>query len=164
MPKTPVEIPLFGGRFVAVVDPEDVGQVTRYSWHALRRGHTRYAKATLRSAEDPKGGTILMHRLILGVVDPGIQVDHRDGDGLNNRRSNLRICSREENLRYTRLRSDSRTGLKGVGFNARLNRYHARIFVNKKSVYLGSFETAEEAHAAYCRAAEIHYREFARFK
>ncbi|MGH8665349.1 MAG: HNH endonuclease, partial [Burkholderiales bacterium] len=106
---------------------------------------------------------LLMHRFILNVSDPEIQVDHRDRNGLDNRRANLRICSRHENMRNARRRADSLTGLKGVGLNNRINRYHARIFADGKPVYLGSFMSAEEAHAAYCRAAERLFGDFARF-
>lgn len=153
---------LAGGQ-IARVDADDLVLVAGLRWHAMRRGHTWYARHTVhRTGQNP--GAVLMHRLLLGITDPNIQVDHRDGDGLNNRRRNLRPCTRDQNHRNARCRSDNASGYKGVGFNRRLNRYFAKIFISRKTVYLGSFETAAEAHNAYRRAAAAGFGEFARYE
>lgn len=156
-----VDIPLRGG-LVALVDSGDAELVSGYTWRAMKRGHTHYA---VRGHRLPGGKyeLVLMHRFILNIADGSLQVDHRNADGLDNRRRNLRVCSREENHQNARRRSDNESGLKGVTFDARIRRYIARIFINKKATYLGCFRTADEAHAAYRRAAELHFGEFARF-
>lgn len=159
MPKH-VEIPV--GDQVALVDAGDAALVSKHRWRVMRRGHTLYAVFGVR--RDGRMTTVLMHRLILGTTAPDTQVDHRSGDGLDNRRANLRASSRSENHRNTRTRADNHTGLKGVGFSKRLQRYTARIFVDGRAKYLGSYITPEEAHAAYCRAAQEHFKDFARFQ
>jgi len=159
MKPTVVEIPV-SPTLVAVVDVEDEALVSMMSWHPLRRDHAIYAAHTARDRR-----TLLIHRVILGLSDSRIYVDHRDGDGLNNRRSNLRVCTSRLNIGNSRRRVDNVTGFKGVGFNPRTRRYHAHIRVDDKNHYLGGrFATAEEAHAAYCEAAQRVFGEFARFK
>lgn len=155
------EVPLPGGLF-ALIDENDAAAVLRYRWHVMRRGHTHYAKYTLPWTPDGRRPALLMHRLILGATNDDL-VDHRDGNGLNNQRSNLRVCTAAENLRNARTRVDNASGLKGVGFDRRANRYHARIFLNGRTKHLGYFASAEEAHAAYCRAASDAFGDFARF-
>jgi hypothetical protein len=94
---------------------------------------------------------------------PSRLVDHKDLNGLNNRWDNLRLATHSQNTTNSRVRSDSISGLKGVSFHKIKNRYQARIKVDRKTIRLGYFNTAEEAHAAYCDAAEHHFGEFARF-
>lgn len=157
----PVEIQLTGG-LVALVDASDEALVMRYSWHMLRRGNTCYAKHTMPWT-DGKRPVLLMHRLLAGVTGADTRVDHRDGNGLNNCRANLRVCCHQQNLANARRRADNRSGFKGVGYNRRIDRYHARIHIDGRSKFLGSFRTPQEAHQAYCRAAAEQFGEFARF-
>lgn len=89
-------------------------------------------------------------------------VDHANCDRLDNRLANLREATRGENLRNQGPHKDNRSGLKGVSFNARDNRWSARIMVDRKSISLGSFKTPEEASDAYRKAAEKYHGEFAR--
>jgi hypothetical protein len=107
-----------------------------------------------------------LHRIAWRYVtgeDPGeMFIDHIDGNGLNNAFSNLRITNREGNMRNCKRPSTNKTGLKGAYLDARLGKYRACIRVNGKTLNLGSFGTPEEAHAAYCGAAKIHYGEFFR--
>lgn len=86
---------------------------------------------------------------------PDHQIDHVDCDGLNNRFSNLRAATHAQNARNARTRRDSATGIKGV--HAARGRYYAHIRHDGRQIHLGTFATAETAHAAYCRAsAELH--------
>lgn len=161
MPSRTIEIPLPGG-LCAIVSSEDEAIVRGRSWYASRnlRGKGIVYASTMR-----RDGSVSMHRLILGLSDRQAHVDHRDGNGLNNTRENLRVCTRFENARNARLRIDNTTGFKGVGMNPRTGRYHARIFANGKSNYLGGrFSTAEEAHSSYRAAAERFFGKFARFE
>jgi len=92
---------------------------------------------------------------------PTAGIDHRDRDPSNNRIANLRVAT------YSRNGANlltSRGGLKGAFRYGKHGRWFARIMVHKVPIYLGSYDTAEEAHDAYCRAAVKHFGEFARFE
>lgn len=107
-------------------------------------------------------GRFRAHRLIWKLVH-GIEpdeIDHIDGNPLNNRLSNLRSCSRQQNACNTKPRSVS--GLKGVSLHRLSGLWRARIFANGKAFMLGYFKSPEEAHAAYVTAAPHYHGAFAR--
>jgi len=119
-----------------------------------------------------KYSTILMHRFILGIEDmesstrtTSIQVDHIDGNGLNNVRKNLRMATSIQNRRNRILNSNNSSGYKGVYFNpySRVRPWLAAIKADGKKNHLGSFSTPQEAHAAYRTAAVDLHKEFANF-
>lgn len=91
----------------------------------------------------------------------GSRIDHVNGDGHDNRIDNLRRASQSENSQNRRVRSDNQIGLKGVQLRPN-GKWRARIFLRGKSVNLGHFATAEEAHRAYAREAAAQFGEFAR--
>jgi hypothetical protein len=102
------------------------------------------------------------HRVIWKMVfgtEP-VEVDHIDGDGLNNRLANLREATRTQNMWNTRGRAV--TGFKGVSLHRQSGLYRARLRVDGKEKSLGLYPTAEEAHVVYCAAAVEHRGEFAR--
>lgn len=154
------EIPLTHGK-IAFVDDEDFDLLDQFKWLAIRRGYTFYAARMI----GPKGNrsTILMHRVVMRC-GLGEEVDHRNRDGLNNTRENLRMATRSENMRNSRRRKDNVSGFKGVSFHRSTRKWQAHIMLNQKSIYLGIFTTPEEAHLAYCQAAESMHGEFARLK
>ncbi len=149
------EIPLTKG-YVAFVDDEDFGAVMQFSWcaHVTPNGRV-YARRSYRQNGARQGQ--YLHQFILGV-QAGAVVDHRDFDGLNCRRENLRPATVSQNGQHTRARGT--VGFKGVYFarTPRLKRpYRAAIRVGKKVRDLGTHLTAEEAARAYDVAAlEIH--------
>lgn len=150
-------IPLTRG-LVAIVDEADLTLVEGRRWCAHLKRRTIYA--VCREA----GRKIRMHRVILGVP-PGIEVDHINGDGLDNRRCNLRMANRLENTRNRRLDADNTTGFKGIRLKPdtpRARPWEARIPINGRRVSLGHFATAEEAARAYDNAALRFFGEFAR--
>ncbi len=111
------------------------------------------------------GKLILLHRVIAersGLVIDDLDVDHRDGDGLNNRRENLRPATTAQNQHNSRRHRDNTSGVKGVSWNEMNQNWEARIQVNKQRTFLGTFATKEEAAVAYAEAAETHHRDFAR--
>ena len=153
------EIALTQGQ-VVLIDDEDYPLVGGHRWWAQKVGHTFYAGTSVRKA-DGRRTTLQMHRLIMPPPD-GLQVDHINGEGLDNRRANLRIASRAENQRNQRLHSNSTTGLKGVSRHKTSNTWQACIKVNRKTQHLGCFLTAEDAYAAYCAASVKYHGEFGR--
>jgi hypothetical protein len=104
-----------------------------------------------------------MHRQIMGVSDPAIKVDHRDGNGLNNCRLNLRLATNRQNVRNNRGRKRRLGPYKGVHPSGRpLKPWAAKITVDGKTVNLGRFTEPEQAARAYDAAARKHFGEFAR--
>lgn len=149
-------VPLTKGA-LAVIDAEDAPLVASWNWHVRTVGRCDYAA---RSTE--VGGVkrvIYMHRVIAGARD-GEDVDHADGDGLNNTRDNLRRCTRKQNLANRRAHTGNRQGLKGVW--ERNGSYRASIQIDGKTRHLGPFGTADEAATAYREAAQAAHGEYAR--
>lgn len=154
-------IPLTKG-FEAVIDSSDIHLVENKSWRANVKNHTVYAI----SSDKRVGGsrpTIIMHRVIANTPD-GMDTDHVDGNGLNNKRSNLRNSTRSENLCNTSAKPNNSSGFKGVSWEKRYNRWRALIKKNGKSYHLGLYKTPEDAFMAYCKAAIVFHGDFARTK
>lgn len=104
------------------------------------------------------------HRIVWAVAygeHPPERIDHVDGNGTNNTLQNIRRATAAQNMMNQR--GWGRLP-KGVCFHAKNNKFNARITIAKKCRSLGYFDTAEQAHAAYCAAAAEHFGEFARFQ
>lgn len=109
------------------------------------------------------GKTTSIHAVLMNPPK-GMKVDHINGDILDNRRCNLRICTNAENIRNSRRYSCNRLGIKGVS-KERTGKFRAQIRNNEgKHLHLGTFETADAAHQAYVEAAKKYHGEFARFE
>ena len=141
-----------------------------------RTWNTKWAGAQAGTADPPSSSgrryvrikindrNYLAHRLIWVLQKgewPDRDVDHRDGDGLNNRWRNLRLATVAQNLANARKRRN-RTGYKGVRFHKASGRYQARIHIEGREVSLGYYDTPEEAHAVYADQARRVFGEFAR--
>lgn len=145
-------IPLTRGH-VAVVDDEDYAVYGHLKWFAKQKpGESPYAARTVR------GRTVLMHREILGLTDPRDLADHKNGNTLDNRRSNLRRTDKQGNSANGP--TWARSGYRGVWQSG--GRWRAGIKVRGKTLSLGSFATPELAAAAYNTAAVEHFGEMAR--
>ena len=133
-----------------IFDKNDYVFISEHTW-SVARGYVR----TLIH-----GKSVPLHRLLM-KLERWQQVDHINHDRTDNRRINLRVASHAENQRNRGIRSDNTTGFKGVCYVKRDNNYIAYINVDGKRTYLGAFSTAEEAGAAYDRAAEVLHGKFA---
>lgn len=141
----------------AVVDAGDAERVSLYRWQAVPKPNGRiYASGMVKLDDGPKK-RVGMHQFILGMPD-AVMIDHADHDGLNNRRSNLRLTDASGNAANARF-VGSKCGYRGVYFRKRSGRYVA--YTGHEQQWIGTFDTAEEAARAYDRAAIEWYGEFA---
>lgn len=146
--------------FFTKVDISDLPLLDGWNWCAQKsNADLVYARAS--RVVDGRNKGVLLHRFLLDAPKDR-HVDHINGDGLDNRRSNLRLATHSQNLWNQRRRKDNRSGLKGASFIKKYGRWQAQIKTFGKKKHLGYFDTAEEAHAAYCTAAEIYHREYTR--
>jgi hypothetical protein len=148
------EISLSRGQ-VALVDDVDYDFVNQWKWYASPSKNGRwYAVRMPTHCKMEK-----MHRLIMNCPD-GMTVDHINGDGLDNRRSNLRVCTEAENNRNRGKNINNTSGYKGVHVTP-YGKYAAAITAHGKQIRLGNFSTPEDAARAYDKAAKQHHGEFA---
>jgi hypothetical protein len=161
-----VEVPLTRG-YVAVIDAADADLVLAYRWHALVTRTAVYAvgrpypRLPYGQRNGKKAPKVLLHRFILGMSDDSVEVDHRDQDGLNNRRKNLRLGSRRQNM-CNKVKNFGRTSAyKGVCWNKKDGKWQAKIQQNRVTRYIGNFDSETEAALMYDRAAYSYHGEFA---
>jgi hypothetical protein len=144
-------VPLHGekaaGR-VALVDDADYELVSQYRWHVWQRERAFYAAANVRRPGGRRT-TIKMHNLILGYAG----IDHRNGNGLDNQRANLRPATQSQNVHNMRSYAASSSPFKGVSWDGQRQRWTARIFVGGRKRHLGRFTVEEDAARAYDAAA-----------
>jgi len=159
------EIPLSRGK-VALVDDEDYEWLNQSRWRLLSHNE-RYSSGpyALRSQYNPdtkRSTTIYMHRLILSAPSH-LQVDHINGNGLDNRRSNLRLClSRQNQYNYRKTKRPTTSRYKGVSWNKQKRKWEAQIQVNRKHKHLGVFGNEKDAAYCYDAGALRYFGEFAR--
>lgn len=152
-------IPLTQG-FFAIVDAEDWPTLSVFRWHALRydNSHTFYAARTVGPPNRRR--KLWMHHAVMDVPN-GATVDHIDRNGLNNRRSNLRVATRGQQMMNRPLSPSNSSGYRGVFWLPRASRWYAAIYAEHRRHHLGSFTTREEAAHAYDVAALRLHGQFA---
>nr|WP_314586609.1 HNH endonuclease [uncultured Pseudomonas sp.] len=143
-------------------DEKDAALVLGFRWSVRVSNNTAYVQRLLYEGGKYCGYESL-HRRIMQCPE-GMVVDHINGDGLDNRRANLRICLQRQNLMNRRIHCNNRSGFKGVYHDpsCTLRPWRAEIRANGKKVRLGFFADPEDAHKAYLNAAARLHGDFAR--
>jgi len=153
------EIQLTHGK-VVIVDDADFEWLNQWRWYAVKGGHTWYAKRSICNGKTSK--PISMHRQILGLTfNDGQETDHKNHNGLDNQRHNLRPCTPSQNQHNQRPKKDGTSKYKGVSWHTRDARWTVAIEVNDKTIYLGRFRSEKTAALAYDKAVKKYFGEFA---
>jgi hypothetical protein len=145
------EIQLSNGK-VAIVDDGDYEALRGYKW-TFGQGYAR--------RYEPIQKRVLLHRQIMNPP-PGMQVDHINGDKLDNRRENLRICDFAQNMRNRpKVKGDHSSHYKGVTWSKKLKKWQSGIGYLGKYYFLGFFENEKDAALAFNKRAKEFHGEFA---
>lgn len=137
----------------ALVDDDDFERLLKLKWRAKKDWNTYYAYRSHRK-------TFSMHSFILGT-SKGFEVDHINGNGLDNRRSNLRIVTHSQNMANRRPQRNGTSCYKGVSWNKQWQRWVSKIYPNGKNIFLGYYASEIEAAKIYDVAAIKFFGEYA---
>jgi len=154
MKKIPV-----GKNQYATVDDDDYEWLSSWSWHLSQQGYA--VRKVYINGRKAGSYQVSMHRLIMGNPEV-LHTDHINGDILDNRRSNLRVCEGSDNSKNRKRYSSNTSGYKGVHLHTKLKRWVARISVGGKRIHLGLFDTPKAAGLAYNEAAKKYHGVYAR--
>lgn len=136
----------------AIIDSEDIKKVNNYKW--------RFNTGAVSTHD--AGKFLGLHHVVLGIKPIwGADVDHEDGDILNNRKANIRLCTHRENSSNRKLNKNNTSGFKGVWWKKSREKWAAEITVKNKCIYLGYFKNKKDAAAAYNAGAIKHHGNFA---
>ena len=147
------KIPLTQGKF-SIVDDSDFEWLNQWKWHYLNIGYAA------RRDYSQKGKYVYMHRLIIGFPT-NYQADHINRNKLDNRRSNLRMATKSQNMVNTDLRITNTSGYRGVYWDKNRNKWVAEIMIHYKKKHLGRFIHKEDAAKAYLYESKESFGEFA---
>lgn len=156
--------------FPVIIDEEDAKRVASKSWALDKYRYKTRGKAYFRCAyykviNNKIYRSLWLHRVILDLPSwNGLVVDHINGNTLDNRKENLRICKQNGNSKNRAINKNNSSGYKGVSWYPLTKKWKARIGVNYKRIALGYFDTPEEAYKAYCEASKKYHGEFGRIK
>jgi hypothetical protein len=154
-------IPLTQGK-LALVDPEDYDELSKYKWYAVQSPRGFYAARSVGTNRHGIGQkTVRMHQVILKSPE-GKFIDHINHNGLDNRKSNLRFCTIQQNVWNMRKQLGNCTSkYKGVTWRKDIGKWQARIVCNRKVISIGFFDDEKAAAMAYDKKAKELFGEFA---
>lgn len=135
----------------AIIDTEDKEIVSKHKWGCTPDGYVKSSAQRL-----------LLHRLVMNCTDKYLQVDHINGNPLDNRKANLRLVTNQQNQFNSKNTGSGNNSRKGVSFRKDRNKWRAYIMLNGKQIALGSFDTEAEAIKARIQAEEKYYQEYRR--
>jgi hypothetical protein len=135
----------------ALVDDVKYEELRQNHWRLDGKGYAICGKEKI----------VYMHRQIMGVNDPMIEVDHIHGNKLDNRQNELRLCTKAQNQQNKGKQKNNTSGYKGVSFHKRLKKWQVLIQANRKNNFVGYFFTIQDAVRAYNAAAIKYHGEFA---
>jgi hypothetical protein len=148
------------GSYVVLVDDEDFDELNQFNWNLEKSKNTFYAKR--KTTINKKNCSIKMHRQIMKLTKgDGLFVDHKDHNGLNNQKNNLRIATIYQNNQNSTSRKNSTSKYLGVAFFKATKKWHSQISINKKLKHIGFFTTEIEAALAYNKVASENFKEYA---
>lgn len=141
----------------AVIDAKDLDKISELKWCAVLLSGRWYASSRVRWVNGKRRQRIIfMHRLIADAPE-GIDVDHRDGNGLNNRRKNLRFATTQQNAWNRGKAANNTSGHRGVCFSRKAGKWQAQIHVKNSTIWLGYFDSKiQAAHAFDNKIRELH--------
>lgn len=152
------------GDKIVLVDAEDFQKVNKIKWHLRfdkNRNNEFYIISNSRDSITNKRTTTTLHKFIMNCPK-GFVVDHINHDTFDNRKCNLRICTKTENNRNSFKRKDAKHSIyKGVKFHPTYKKFTAWITFDKKRIYIGSFDDDKDAALAYNKKAKELFGEFA---
>ena len=148
------------GNMFALIDDDLYEELRKFKWSLEKSRHTFYA--VRKEIVYGENHYIKMHRQIMGLKKgDGVIVDHKDHNGLNNQKNNLRNATISQNNQNSRSRKNSTSKYLGVAFFKATKKWHSQISVNKKLKHIGFFNTEVEAALAYNKMASKFYGEYA---
>ena len=152
------EIILTQGK-VAIVDDEDFDYLNQFKWYAHKMNNNFYTQRSNR-INKKYAGTLYIHRIIMNA-SKGSVVDHINGNTLDNRKCNLRICTHGQNIRNQKININNTSGFKGVCYRKDKNKWRVVLQLNSKKIHIGYYLNIIDAAKAYNEAAIKYHGEFA---
>lgn len=149
------------GNIITIIDDEDYTKISQYNkWHVVSYKNDKklYLKSNKRIGKR-KSITFYMHRIIMDCPENKV-VDHINGNTLDNRKENLRICTKSEN--NINRAPNKNSNHKGVSWCTGIKKWSSKIGINKKRIHLGYFDSEIKAVIAYNQASIKYHGEFAR--
>lgn len=143
-------------RGVALVDDSDFKEINKFSWFSVPLGYAARNKKI-----NGRQTVVLMHRQILQLSDSSVFCDHKNGNGLDNRRKNIRIATHAQNMANRSSAKGSKSKYLGVSFMKRRGKWRARVQKNNKRIHVGTFDDEASAAKAYDEVARRVHGEFA---
>ena len=144
--------------YEAIIDINQKEKIKQYIWTHHQYSNKEYIYAYNRNVG-------CMHRFLLNVDKKNLKsiIDHKNGNTLDNRLENLRLCSRQENSQNSKMRKNNKSGYKGIWFRKDTKKWGSSIKINEKTYYIGQFDTKEEAIEKYKNKVNELHGEFSYF-